>query len=149
HDCARDMELGEMITLCDSSGIRVDALRKTMPALLHGPAGAAAAESEYGIEDREILDAIYYHTTGRPGMSLLEKIIFIADHLSPERGYDGIAELRETAVKNLDTALIEAMAGTISYVAAKGLPIHTDMVEARNCLLAKCVKNGINDGKNK
>ena len=85
HDCAKGRGVKEQIRYCEKHGILLTEAELAMPALIHAKLGAYLAEKDYGITDPEILDAITYHTTGRPDMSLLEKIIYIADYIEPNR----------------------------------------------------------------
>ncbi len=84
--------------------------------LLHGPVGAYIAESEFGITDEEILNAIRFHTTGRVAMSNLEKIIFVADMIEPNRKFDGVERLRKKAQKNLDKAMSACIRHTLAFL---------------------------------
>lgn len=94
---------------------------KSASHLTHGELAAKMMKEEYGITDEDMLHAVHYHTTGRPGMSLLEKIIFLADAVEPNRTYSGVKEIRDLAYKNLNRACILAMERTIAYVKEKGL----------------------------
>ena len=85
HDCAKCMSLNKMLKICEKSGVPLSDIEKTSGSLLHSKAGAVLAACKYGVEDEDILNAIRYHTTGRPGMSLLEKIVFVADYIEPGR----------------------------------------------------------------
>ena len=98
---------------------------KSQPDLTHSFLGAKIAETEYGITDSEILDAIAYHTTGRPDMSLLEKIVFIADYIEPNRDYfEGLDKVRELAYEDIDKAVITSLENTINYNKKKKRLIH-------------------------
>ena len=77
--------------------------------LWHAPVGAYLVEKEAGITDRDILDAIAYHTTGRIGMTVLEKVVYLADYIEPGRSFPGVDEVRELATKSLDKAMIQAV----------------------------------------
>lgn len=101
HDCAKCLPLVEQQKLASRNG------DETMmePELVHGPAASELAQARYGIQDSCILDAIQYHTTGRAGMSKLDKIIFIADKVEPARVYAGLDEIRKLAETDLDCAL--------------------------------------------
>ena len=81
--------------------------------------GAYLVEKEAGITDVEILDAIRYHTSGRPKMTLLEKIIYLADYIEPGRHFPGVEEVREIAKTDLDNALIQAIQNTIIFLMKK------------------------------
>ncbi len=88
-----------------------------------------------GIEDIDILNAVKYHTTGRNNMSMLEKIIYLADIIEPLRGFNGVERLRKLALIDIDKAMIESLNSTIQYVVSKGELLHIDTVIARNCLV--------------
>jgi predicted HD superfamily hydrolase involved in NAD metabolism len=97
--------------------------------LLHSKKGAQLARTLYNIDDDEILDAIRFHTTGREGMTLLEKIIFIADKIEPSRNYEGVEELRSLAYKDIDEAIILSLTNTINYVKKRNLHLDDDSVK--------------------
>ncbi len=98
--------------------------------LEHGPLAAQKLTEEFGIRDREILDAIRYHTTGRPGMSLLEKIIYLADSLEEGRHYPGVCELRTMDSADIDECLYRLMIHTKAYVESLGIRFHPLSIEA-------------------
>ncbi|MGN0659821.1 MAG: bis(5'-nucleosyl)-tetraphosphatase (symmetrical) YqeK [Emergencia sp.] len=100
--------------------------------LAHGKIAAVIMKRDYGIEDEDILNAVSYHTTGRPGMSLLEKIIYIADAIEPARNYPGVASLREAAWRDLDEACLLSLTRTIDYVTGQGNYLDTDTLDARD-----------------
>ena len=87
--------------------------------LWHAPVGAYLVEKEAGIKDAEILDAIRYHTSGRPNMTILEKVIYLADYIEPGRNFPGVEEVREMAEKDLDQALIQSIQNTIIFLMKK------------------------------
>lgn len=90
--------------------------------LWHAPAGASLVKTEVGITDEDVLSAIRYHTSGRPGMTLLEKIIYVADYIEPGRLFPGVDEVRALAEENLDLALIQALKNTITFLLKKTKP---------------------------
>lgn len=135
HDCARDIKQGELIAICEKRGIGLNYVELAQPYLLHGAAGMILAEEKYGIKDREILNAIRYHTTGRENMTLCEKIIFTADYIEPGREQPGIGTIREMAPMDLDSACLEILGNIIVFVVGKNLMLHGDTVRARNFLL--------------
>lgn len=96
------------------------------PAVLHAPLGAYLAEKEYGIADPKVLSAIACHTTGKPGMTIEEKIVFLADGIEPGREYPGVAQLRELARKDLDGAILAYLERTAEYLWEKGEKLHSD-----------------------
>ena len=107
------------------------------PKLFHGEIGRHLAKDEFGVKDQEILTAIENHTTGRPGMSRLEKIIYLADHVEIGREFSGIDRIRKLAFTDLDRAIIAFAENSIAYFLKLGLPFHPATVETRNYLLLK------------
>lgn len=105
--------------------------------LWHAPVGAEAVREELGIDDEEVLDAIRSHTTGRPGMSLLEKVIFLADYIEPGRSFSGVEEVRRLAREDLDRAILKALDNTIVYLVERGLKVYPLTILTRNDLLDK------------
>ncbi len=115
HDYAKFRERDEMKKLV----VKIwedGAIANYGDELLHAPCGAYYVEQEVGISDKEILDAIRYHTTGRPKMTLLEKVIFLADYIEPGRQFKGVDEVRELAEVDLDEAIIQALDNTIAFL---------------------------------
>ncbi len=141
HDCAKyrmEISLLKKISLFD---IILDDIMIANKQLLHGPLGSKIAENEYGILDREILDSIHYHTTGRANMTLLDKIIYISDYIEPEREFTGIKEIRNMAFQDLDLSIIMAMDNTILFLVKSKKLIHPDTLAARNYLLMEDIIN--------
>lgn len=125
HDCAKCFTDGEKLKLCKSYGVELDDVLRVQPDLTHSFLGSKIAEAEYGVRDKDILNAIAYHTTGRENMSMLEKIVFIADFIEPNRDYfQGLDKIRKLAYNNIDEAIICALEGTIEYNRAKKRVIH-------------------------
>lgn len=132
HDCAKNYSAEALLRAAEDNQLELDSVCKNTPELLHGPVGAVLAKKEYGIEDDDILNAIRYHTTGRPGMSFFEKIIYLADYIEPGRTYPGADALRKLAESDFDEAIIAALSNTIVFVAQNGGLIHPDTVLTRN-----------------
>lgn len=105
--------------------------------LAHGPIAAVIMKRDYGIDDEDLINAVRYHTTGREGMSLLEKIIYLADAIEPGREYPGVDELRKIAETSLDKACLASMERSIKYICERGFFLHEDTIKARNDLLRK------------
>lgn len=120
HDCAKELPLDEQLRLAESYSGDLFTEKK----LLHSPAGAALAKDKLGIEDKEILDAICYHTTGRGGMSVLEKIVYLADKIEPSRDYTDLTPIRETAEKDLDSAMRMTASSVRDKFVSQGRDIH-------------------------
>ena len=98
--------------------------------LAHSKVGVAIIKRDFGIEDQEILDAVAYHTTGRDGMTLMDKIIFLADAMEPGRTYPGVEKLRELVEEDLDKACAYSLRRTVEYVKSKGVYLDPDTSEA-------------------
>jgi len=135
HDCAKSIKDDEALRLCEKFNIELDNITRYQPSLLHGPIGSKIAEIEYGINDREILSAIYYHTTGCENMSLFEKIIYIADYIEPGRRFPGVEEVRKAAAENIDDAILMSLDRTINNVILRGGLLHPNTVNARNYII--------------
>ena len=107
HDCAKCMENDKKLNICEKHKIEISEAEMKNPFLLHAKVGAYVARKKYDIKDEDILNAIRYHTTGRPAMSLLEKIVYIADYIEPGRNHaSNLDEVRTLAFQDLDSALI-------------------------------------------
>lgn len=117
HDCAKCLPNEKKIRLCEKNHIEIKEVEFKNPFLLHAKVGAFLAEKEYGIKDADILNAIRFHTTGRPEMSLLEKIIFIADYIEPGRNHsEYLPEIRRLAFTDLDAALKRILSDTLDHL---------------------------------
>lgn len=120
HDCAKSIDDEKKLHICDKNNIAYSKVEAAHPYLLHGKVGAYIANAKFNIEDKDILQAITWHTTGRPGMSLLEKIIFIADYIEPSR--KSVSELdliRRLAFEDIDAALDKILSNTLAYLEEK------------------------------
>lgn len=117
HDCAKCYSGEEMLSLCRQNHIRFSETEQENPSLLHAKLGAHFAKTRYGVEDENVLSAIRWHTTGKPGMSELEKIIFIADYIEPGRKMlPHMNEIRQMAFRDLDEAMYMILFQTLSYL---------------------------------
>lgn len=135
HDCAKNFSASDLINKAKVNGEIINNVYYKSPHLLHGIVGAYISKELFHIEDKDILNAIKYHTTGREAMTILEKIVYIADCIEPTRSYKGVEELRQLAYVNLDKALLKSFDDTIMYVLTRGAIIHLDTIKARNYLL--------------
>ena len=107
------------------------------PKLWHAPAGAAFVRDELGITDPEMVRAIKYHTTGRPGMTMLEKVIYVADFVSAERDYPGVERVRETAYRNIDEAILVGSQFTLMTLLERWREINYDTIAMYNEMAAE------------
>ncbi len=117
HDCAKCLTDKKRVSICQKNNIPMSDMERANPFLLHAKVGAWLAREQYGVKDQDILNAIYNHTTGRPGMSLLEKIVFIADYMEPGRNHaPNLEEIRRLAFTDLDQALLKILGDTLEYL---------------------------------
>lgn len=136
HDYARDIPEEQLLKLAKQFDIKLNHIDFKLPVLLHGPVGAELVKRDLGINDEEILEAVAFHTTAAPNLSLLGKIIYIADIIEPSRNFDGVEKIRKLAEKgDINTAVFEAINSSIKYCILKNRLIHPITIEARNELL--------------
>ena len=133
HDCTKKLEMEEQLALCETYGMELDELEQVALKLLHSKTGAAIARDVFGVDD-EIYSAIYYHTTGRAGMTLLEKIIYLADYIEPTRDFPDVDVLRKACYEDLDKGLLLGLEMSIEEMQRMGNPVHHATVEARDAL---------------
>ena len=119
HDCTKRLDMEEQLALCRQYGIRLDALEQQALKLLHAKTGAAIARDVFGVDD-EIYRAIWWHTTGHANMTLLEKIIYLADYIEPSRDFPGVDKLRSVCYKDLDEGLLLGLEMTIEEMTSMG-----------------------------
>ncbi len=139
HDCVKNLPPEEMLKLCDELGCELDFVTKMEHKLIHAPLGAYYAKNVFGVEDEEIFNAIYWHTTAKANMTLFEKIIYIADVIEPNRNYDIIDEMRRLAYEDIDVAMLKILNYTINKQLNAGKMLHSETINARNYLIAKGV----------
>lgn len=137
HDCAREFENDELLEQAVKRGIKIGEVEKNSPLLLHAYIGAKMIFEIYGVNDSEISQAIYRHTVGARNMTALDKIIYFADMIEPNRNYPGVEKLRQLAETsdNLDEIILTAMNESIIFVVQKNSLLHPDTIDARNFLI--------------
>lgn len=141
HDCAKNLSDEELLAHARKYHIGIDPVTQQAPYLLHGAVGAFIARDTFGIDDEEILSAVTWHTTGKENMSMLDKIIFLADLTEISRTYEDVKAIREIQFKDFEKALIMAFDGVIAFVLKQGCLLHTDTINARNYLLMQQNQN--------
>ena len=124
HDCAKNIPEQEMRSLCEDLEVPLDETEQKMPGLIHPKLGAVLAQIWYGVYDEEIIDAIRWHTIGKPDMGTLAKIIFVADMLEPNRSYPEAEALRAIAFSDLDEAVYACVRATVLWNKKRGNIIH-------------------------
>ncbi len=117
HDCAKCMSDKKRLSICEKHNISINEVERRNPFLLHPKVGSYLAMKEYGVKNPDVINAILNHTTGRPAMSPLEKIVFIADYIEPGRKQaPNLAEIRRLAFQDLDQALLKILEDTLAYL---------------------------------
>lgn len=135
HDIAKPLDGEELLLAAEKYGVEVDGYLKKCPWLLHGPVAAAILEREYGVEDGELLRAVALHTTGGRDMSLLDKVIYLADLIEPGRDFPGVREIRERMYEGIDGALLLGVGTVLGFLIKKGWVIHPSSVDMYNSLI--------------
>ena len=137
HDIARALSPPELLTEARRLGLAVDPVEESAPILLHGPVAAEMLCRDYGVDDTEVLAAARYHTTGRAGMSTLEKVVFVADKIeaSKLKAQPALAKMKQLADHDLDAAILEYLNQHLLEASRRGWPLHPQTVAARNHLL--------------
>ncbi len=139
HDCAKDVERNKRIPLCKELGVHLDAVKKDQKGLIHADLGAKMVETEFGITDIDIINAVKYHTLGRENMTDLEKILYLADIIEPNRvPFEGIEELRSLCKTNLDCAMLFALDRSIEYIQHRHKKLHSQTLAAQQYFLEIC-----------
>ncbi len=139
HDLARGLKGEALIEEAKRLGIEVGLVEERLPILLHGPVAATWMEREMGITDPEVLQAVYYHSTGVSNMSAIAKVVFIADKIDDHKvdRRPHLDKIRRLAYEDMDRAVLEYMDGElVSYIRDGGV-IHPATIDARNELLAR------------
>ncbi len=129
HDITKKLNLREQLILCEKYGIIPDTLEAASEKLLHAKTGAAIARERFGVSDA-VYEAIKWHTTGKADMALLDKIIYMADYIEPNRSFEGVDALRELAYSDLDRAMVMGYEMSLADLAHYGVPPHPNTLEA-------------------
>lgn len=140
HDIMKNADKEETFALFEKYGEKLTELEKKSPKLWHAIAGSVYCKYELEIDDEDVISAIRYHTTGRAGMTELEKVLFTADFISADRNYNGVEEMREKAQISLDEAMTEGLRFTIDELCNALKPVHPDTIDAYNDILLKGIE---------
>lgn len=135
HDIMKDMPPEDQQMMMTRYDIVLSDVERSAPKLWHAMLAAAYLENELKITDRDILNAVRYHTTARENMSLLEKVLFIADFVSADRDYPGVETMRRAARVSLEEAMVEGITFNIRDLAENYRPIHPDTILAYNQII--------------
>ncbi len=135
HDCGKNCAGKDPVNRLLAIGYPVSEMERLDPELLHGHIGALIASEIFDIQDEGILSAVSWHTTGKLGMSPLDKIIYIADYIEPNRDFEWVHPIRSAAYEDMDKCLVMCADCTLTFVMKKGKPIHPATVAMRNEIL--------------
>lgn len=133
HDCTKYLDLNEQLAICEKYKVELDDMERKAVKLLHSKTGAALARYVFG-ECEEVCQAICWHTTGKEDMTLLEKILYIADYMEPTRDFEGVEKLRDLVYVDLDAAVLLGTEMSIEEMIGYGNPIHPNTLAARDFL---------------
>ncbi|RKN79053.1 bis(5'-nucleosyl)-tetraphosphatase (symmetrical) YqeK [Paenibacillus ginsengarvi] len=145
HDYCKYWPIAEQRSEYELAGLEPDLLRYD-PQLIHGPLAAEIVNRRYGIKDAEVLDAIRYHTSGREAMTLLDKIVCLADYIEPGRDFPSVDAIREMAEHSLERALVAGFDSTIQFLLNKGKKVYPLTLAARNALIDELNRTNPSDG---
>lgn len=132
HDYAKCIDEKKLLEIVNRSDWEIGSIELNLPAVLHAPAGAFLVQNKYGIIDKDILEAIRFHTIGDPEMGKLALIIFVADFIEPNRNYSGVDKLRKIPKKHLDKLIVSVCNKSIEYNIGKNRIIHPNTLLLRN-----------------
>ena len=137
HDCTKRMPDDEQLQLFGRFGIILTDVEKASPQIWHAISGSLFVKESLGICDDDIISAIRYHTTGRLGMTLSQKIVYLADLTSADRNYPDVGDIRRLSNVGLNEAIFAVLKFTVNNMSGKGLPLHPDTLDAYNELAVK------------
>ncbi|MGN0027959.1 MAG: bis(5'-nucleosyl)-tetraphosphatase (symmetrical) YqeK [Clostridium sp.] len=135
HDIAKNMTIYELKEIIDKNNIELSYDEEENQEIWHSIVGPIVAKEVFKIEDEEILSAMRWHTTGKENMSKLDKVIYMADMIEPNRNFKGVDILRRETFKDLDNGVLQGLNHTIKYLLNKDVPININSIKARNYLL--------------
>lgn len=133
HDCTKYLSLEEHLEICDRYQVSLDDMERTAPKLLHSKSAAALAEHVFG-ENKQVCQAICWHTTGKANMTLLEKILYVADYMEPTRDFEGVEDLHDLAYTDLNAAVLLGTEMCVEEMSRWGNPVHPNTLAARDFL---------------
>ncbi len=147
HDCAKNMSDEELLQICDRSGVDLKP-NQEYPQLLHAFAAPVVAQEKFGPLPEDLLNALRFHTTGRAGMSPMEKLIFSADYAEPGREpFPGLLEARELLVSDLGLGTLQILENTVQYLRQKKQKVHFYTLEALQSLRRETQREGREESK--
>lgn len=143
HDCAKCMPNAKKLKVAEKNHLEITELERSNPFMLHAKLGAFLARKKYDIYDEEVLSAIRWHTTGRPGMTLLDKIVYVADYIEPKRDKaPNLPMIRQMAFVDLDRALLKILEDTLGYLGTS-----TENIDSMTKMTYDYYKNQLQEGE--
>lgn len=137
HDVARLWKGEELLAYAERNGLAISEAARRAPVLLHAPIGAHVAQTDFGVDDPEVLGAIAHHTIAGPGMTLLEKILYMADTFEPSRTFEGRQALETLAFTSLDAGLLACVRESIAYLKARGTAVAPETLALYDSLVSR------------
>lgn len=135
HDIAKNKTIHQLKEIIDRNNIKLSSYEEKTPELWHSIVAPILGKEIFGIEDEEILSAMRWHTTGKENMSKLDKIIYMADMIEPNRKFAEVDLIRQECFKDLDSGILNGLTHTIKYLLSKGFLVDINSVKARNYLI--------------
>ena len=132
HDIMKDTPPEQQLKILQDSGILLTKTQRHNRKLWHALAGAAYLQQTLQVKDGDIVEAVRCHTSGKKDMSLLEKVLFVADYISADRDYPGVERMRQAAYRSLEEAIVEGVLFTVQELMGQRLPVAAESVEAYN-----------------
>ncbi|HBJ1648581.1 HD domain-containing protein [Clostridium botulinum] len=137
HDVAKNLSLQKMQSIIEKNNIELTNTEKENSNLWHSIIAPIEARNKLKIDDEDILDAVRWHTTGKENMSILTKIIYIADMIEPGRDFPGVEKIRQTTFENLDEGVLLGLTESMKDLLNRNLIIDLNTIKARNYFLLK------------
>ncbi len=145
HDLLRGQTAKRLMTICDEQNYAADAVDRMEPILMHGPLAVPILREQHKVLDADVLGAVAAHTTARPGMTRLQKLIFVADKIEPHKmgGRPPVMRVGDLAEEDLDAAMVAYLDYHIVYAMEQRWPLHPNTIAARNELIAAGRQAGV------
>jgi predicted HD superfamily hydrolase involved in NAD metabolism len=139
HDLVRAFPPDELLSVAEKIGLKPNEAERAAPVLLHGPVAARLLSERFAVDDPEVLAAVRHHTTGRAGMSAVEKVVFLADKTEPDElaYYPEWREVHELAQRDLDAAMLKALELYLERARREAWTVHPDVTAAHDDLLSR------------
>ena len=135
HDVAKNMTIDSMRKIIEDNNIELPYETLKTPELWHSIIAPIIGEEVFGIKDKDILNAMRWHTTGRENMTTLDKIIYMADMIEPRRNFPEVDKIRKITFEDLDSGFLMALNHTIKYLLSKGFYVDINTIKARNFII--------------